>query len=46
MSSDSSENHPYSFPPLLRALVFILLADGGFAAIAQIREEQAHCIKD
>ena len=39
MSSDSPENHPSSFPPLLKALVFILLEDGGVVAITQIKEE-------
>jgi len=39
MSSDSPENHPSSFPPLLTTLVFILLADRGVASITQIRKE-------
>ena len=45
VSSDSLENQPSSFPPLLTALVFILLADGRIVAITQIREEQTHCRK-
>ena len=45
MSSASPENHPSSFPPLLTALDFILLADGGVPGIAQIREYLWHTIE-
>jgi len=40
--SDSPENHPSIFPPLLIALVCILFADGGVPAIAQISEGLWH----
>ena len=36
--SDSPENHPSIFPPLLTTLVFILFVDGGVPSIAQISE--------
>jgi len=34
----SPKNHPSSFPVLLTPLYFILFAEGGVSAIAQIRE--------
>jgi len=40
--STSPKNHPSSFPPLLTALVFILLADGGVPTIAQFKEYLWH----
>jgi len=40
ISSDSPENQPYSFPPLLTTLVFILLEDGGVATIVQVEKDK------
>ena len=43
--SDSPENHSSIFPPLLTTLVFILFADGGVPAIAQISEGLWHTVE-
>ena len=39
-NSDSPENQPLSFQPLLTTLVFILLEDEGVATIVQVEKDE------
>jgi len=41
INSDSPENQPSSFPPLLTSLVFILLEDGGVDAMVQEEKDES-----